>query len=254
MENFDDINQVRLKRLRLLIGQVGSQSTLAAKFGVTPGYVNQWLMGRRPFTEKTARKQEKNLGLDQGWFDQPIADQIDRIDSQLEEIGKTWSDLARALDISDQEVSEWRKPSCRTVPQELLLQVAEFIYRTKDWILTGQSTAGYMPMLSSGTITKRSRAPQVAAPQADIPADVREINEISLELHADNRDVMLKVARALHASQRPTDRKGVTPEIHRTIADGKSHTVPGKRKKEKPNEVPLGGAAETNPPGSGSND
>jgi transcriptional regulator with XRE-family HTH domain len=59
----------RRERLLELKNRHGSIAKLAENVGVTPGYISQLLNKRRPITEKTARKIETTLMLEQGWLD-----------------------------------------------------------------------------------------------------------------------------------------------------------------------------------------
>lgn len=61
----------RVERLKALIAKLGSKAALARKveFSANGGasYVNQWLNGKRPISEKTIEKIEEKLELP-GWF------------------------------------------------------------------------------------------------------------------------------------------------------------------------------------------
>lgn len=60
----------RRRRLRALIEQWNRATPLARDLRLKgPSYLSQLLGGARPFTEKTARKFERTLGLDAGFFD-----------------------------------------------------------------------------------------------------------------------------------------------------------------------------------------
>ena len=65
-------------------------------------------------------------------------DQIDRIDQRLKEIGKTWADMARALETSDQRLGNWKNKNRRTVPSHAQVSVAKYLGVTIDWIKTGE--------------------------------------------------------------------------------------------------------------------
>jgi len=68
-----DIETIRLNQLVLLVQKYeNNQKKLAEALDLTPGYINQLLGRVRPITEKSARKFERKLGLDNGWFDNPI--------------------------------------------------------------------------------------------------------------------------------------------------------------------------------------
>jgi len=62
--------QIRMYRLDGLVDTCGGQSVLAKLIGTSPGWVHQMLTGRRPITEKTARKIETKLNLITGYLDQ----------------------------------------------------------------------------------------------------------------------------------------------------------------------------------------
>lgn len=56
-------------RLNELVKKAGSQAALASQLDCTPGFISQLLTGRRPITEKTARKLERRLKLPHEWMD-----------------------------------------------------------------------------------------------------------------------------------------------------------------------------------------
>lgn len=60
---------LRLRKLSGLIDTYGGQAKLADRVDVSAGFISQIVTGRRPFTEKSARKFEKQLNLQNGWFD-----------------------------------------------------------------------------------------------------------------------------------------------------------------------------------------
>jgi SOS-response transcriptional repressor LexA len=62
--------QVRRENLGRVVAERGSQAALAALLEVTPGYLNQLMLGRRNIGEKTARKIEAATGKPGGWMDQ----------------------------------------------------------------------------------------------------------------------------------------------------------------------------------------
>lgn len=66
-----NLEERRRQRLRALIEQwEGSPTRLARDLHLSgPSYLSQLLGGTRPFSEKTARKFERTLGLDAGYFD-----------------------------------------------------------------------------------------------------------------------------------------------------------------------------------------
>ena len=60
--------------------------------------------------------------------------EILRANQRLLELGLKWSDLARALETSDQRVYNWR---ARGLPKSELVKVSEFLQCSIDWLLTG---------------------------------------------------------------------------------------------------------------------
>lgn len=66
-----DKGDTRRKNLRALLAQWGGPESLAKKLGWRAGesYISQLLSGKRPITEKTARKIEKAVGLREGALD-----------------------------------------------------------------------------------------------------------------------------------------------------------------------------------------
>lgn len=66
-----DKDVTRRRNLRALLAQWGGPESLAKKLGWRAGgsYISQLLSGKRPFTEKTAHKIEKAVGLREGALD-----------------------------------------------------------------------------------------------------------------------------------------------------------------------------------------
>lgn len=64
-----ELMTLRLTNLRRVLLSYESQQALAAAAGLSVQYLNQLLMGHRNMGEKTARKLEKVLKLESGWFD-----------------------------------------------------------------------------------------------------------------------------------------------------------------------------------------
>lgn len=60
---------IRRMNLRRLAEEAGSQDALAQKLDVSGAYLSQLLTGKRPVTEKTARKFETRLRLPERWLD-----------------------------------------------------------------------------------------------------------------------------------------------------------------------------------------
>lgn len=66
------IERIRLENLRGLIDTHRNATRLAQELGhANPSYVSHMLKGRRPLTEKTARRIEEKLNLPRGWLDVP---------------------------------------------------------------------------------------------------------------------------------------------------------------------------------------
>lgn len=55
--------------MKVLVDRYGGQAHLASALGIAPAYLYQMLSGRRPISEKSARKYEKKLSLQDRWFD-----------------------------------------------------------------------------------------------------------------------------------------------------------------------------------------
>mgnify|MGYP002777404089 CR=1 FL=1 len=74
------VEQARLQRLALLIGQYGGQRILADLIGKAPAQISQWVnrapnsrTGKpRAISSKSAREIEFALGKPEGWMDQPV--------------------------------------------------------------------------------------------------------------------------------------------------------------------------------------
>jgi len=67
--------KIRREKFTKLVDKHPNQEELAEELGVSAGYISHLKTGYRPITEKTARKFEKKLRLDPGYFD--TADYID---------------------------------------------------------------------------------------------------------------------------------------------------------------------------------
>lgn len=68
-KTLDRIEEFRRNRLQELVVKHGSIAKLAENLNVTPGYISQLLNKHRPITEKTARKIESSLRLEENWLD-----------------------------------------------------------------------------------------------------------------------------------------------------------------------------------------
>jgi len=69
----NDIAKVRRESLKRLIDQYNGPTALAKRLGnVGASYLSQLASGKKPFTEKTARKIEKGLGLPQWALDADV--------------------------------------------------------------------------------------------------------------------------------------------------------------------------------------
>lgn len=64
-----NIEDHRRERLKELIDFYGTQDVVADMLDTSSGYLSQILRGRRPFSEKTARKFEDKIGYPENWFD-----------------------------------------------------------------------------------------------------------------------------------------------------------------------------------------
>jgi hypothetical protein len=84
-----DLNEIRKQNLRKLINDYEGMNKLASELGLSRGaYLSQLLMEKpiRTISEKTARKWERKLELDEGWFDishQPGISATPAIDANL---------------------------------------------------------------------------------------------------------------------------------------------------------------------------
>lgn len=64
-----DMNGIRINRLRELTGKFNTVAEFSRHYGIEPSYISQIVNGHRSFGEKAARKMEKVLNLDAGYFD-----------------------------------------------------------------------------------------------------------------------------------------------------------------------------------------
>lgn len=65
-------NDVRRANLRHVVDELGGPTGVAKRLKLSgPSWLSQLISGHRPFTEKTARKFERILGLKQGSLDIP---------------------------------------------------------------------------------------------------------------------------------------------------------------------------------------
>jgi hypothetical protein len=70
-----DKRDIRLSRLRTLVGDAGGPTAFSRKHdGVDPTYISQLLNGHRNFGERAARAMEAKLGLPAGGLDRTGAD------------------------------------------------------------------------------------------------------------------------------------------------------------------------------------
>ena len=63
------MSSIRRLNLRHLSDEAGSQEALANKLDVSAAYLSQLLTGKRPVTEKSARKFEARLRLPERWLE-----------------------------------------------------------------------------------------------------------------------------------------------------------------------------------------
>ena len=65
----DERKKLRKRRLRLLIGEIGSQKSLAEILGCEPNYISQLLRPEKPFTADKAREIEQKTRKPEGWLE-----------------------------------------------------------------------------------------------------------------------------------------------------------------------------------------
>lgn len=69
-------SDLRRSNLRRVVDELGGPTGVAKRLKLSgPSWLSQLISGHRPFTEKTARKFERALGLKQGTLDQENASQ-----------------------------------------------------------------------------------------------------------------------------------------------------------------------------------
>lgn len=80
------IEQTRIERLYILIGEYGSAANLARALGVQDSQLNQWKKAHkesstgkpRGMRNDSARMIEEKTGKPRGWMDQPVYDASDK--------------------------------------------------------------------------------------------------------------------------------------------------------------------------------
>lgn len=122
-------------------------------------------------------------------------DVIGRIDARLDEIGKTWADLGRAVRASDQRTYNWRS---RGIPKTALKPVATFLGWSVDKLLAGQGeNGGGVGGGAAVSLPKPGDEPRTIAgllhamhPELDsAPRDIREaIEALVLTYQADPKE------------------------------------------------------------------
>ena len=84
-----DILETRRRNLRALVEQWGGVTTLAKKLHYSqPSYLSQMLHGKRPVSERVARKIEADLKLVHGWFDNDRLEQVEPHTIDAAKLGK----------------------------------------------------------------------------------------------------------------------------------------------------------------------
>lgn len=70
------IQDVRRAKMRRVVDELGGPTGVAKRLKLSgPSWLSQLISGHRPFTEKTARKFERTLGLSSGFLDTEAAQQ-----------------------------------------------------------------------------------------------------------------------------------------------------------------------------------
>ncbi|MEW8105036.1 MAG: LexA family transcriptional regulator [Candidatus Thiodiazotropha endolucinida] len=84
-------------------------------------------------------------------------DEIDRIDKLLKERGLKWADLARAIDVSDQVTTNWKKR--KNIPKPKLALIAEYLLTTMDYLNKGIEVDDYpFPQKHSAKFMRRKKS------------------------------------------------------------------------------------------------
>lgn len=81
------IEETRLARLNILIGEFGGIPALSKKLGISYAQISQWVnqspdskTGKpRTFNSATARNIEDKVGKPRGWFDQPVYTESEKV-------------------------------------------------------------------------------------------------------------------------------------------------------------------------------
>lgn len=128
---FADIKQIRRSNMRELIGREPSKAAFARKVGTDPAYISQLLSDktRAEIGDAFARNVEKTYELPHGWMDNVHAQSksesagtelIERIQGRLDSLLWGWADLARAMEMTEQRLNNWKT---RGVPARELRKV-----------------------------------------------------------------------------------------------------------------------------------
>lgn len=67
-----NINETRVRKLKQLVTEYGSQNKLSEASGINPSYISQMVNGFRAIGEKTARGIEDSLKLKHLWLDELV--------------------------------------------------------------------------------------------------------------------------------------------------------------------------------------
>ena len=89
---FKTIEEIRLERLLLLKSKLGSVTAVSDQSGMSYAQVSQWInqsvdskTGKpRAISSTSARSIEVKLGLERGWFDQPVYSNDDKITNMFD--------------------------------------------------------------------------------------------------------------------------------------------------------------------------
>lgn len=94
--------------------------------------------------------------------------QIDRIDSKLAKLNKKWADMGRAVGVTDQVMTNWKKRGGVSKSKEAA--VAAFLHESIEWLKTGQGAKRPAAPAESGAPT-HTNTPNVS-PGPDIKGRV----------------------------------------------------------------------------------
>lgn len=116
-------NEIRRENLRRVVRELGGHAAVAKRLKLAgSSWVSQLIQGIRPFTEKTARKFERGLGLKQGYLDQVRSP--DELDSVPGSVNRDVPGISEALAVIDSLLSTRKQ----TLTNERYGRVVEIVF------------------------------------------------------------------------------------------------------------------------------